>query len=374
MSADFTEALRLYYSTQFPYQLIYNWLDYKEAPEVRFVNREFSFTLPGDIYIRYLSFEDSLDFKHALVKKLPIKIDAGAIYNINPKLHRAFPNDFKPIQRELIFDVDISDYNDVRTCCTESQICQKCWPLMSIGAKILNSILTKEFGFKHLLFVFSGRRGFHCWVCDKEARLLTAEARRAIADYFALIQGGANLVKRVELDATKPLHPMVTKALNIIDEQFEDLMVDKQDFLSNDHLIQNVIDLTGDENKDLQPRLQANCRLHKSSSQDCWNAIKKTSQEHRPRRGRYNYFLQEVKLQHCFPRLDTHVTRGMNHLLKLPFCVHPKTGNVCVPIDIKAIDGFRLEQVPNIKDLTREKLDPFVKIFKEFCENLSESS
>ena len=331
--------------------------------------KEFSFTLPGDIYIRYQSFSTAAEFQGALVHRIPIKIDAGAVYNNNPRFLKANPDQIKPVQRELVFDIDISDYNDARTCCQDSGICKKCWPFMAIGAKILNTILTREFGFKHILFVFSGRRGFHCWVCDKEARELGGDARRAIADYLALVKGGDNLVKRVELDSTRGLHPMICKALEVIDEQFEDLMINKQDFLSEDHLVQSIIDLC-QEDMELQKRLAAQCKLNKKSSSDCWRTIVDICNSSRPKRMRYNYFIQEVKLQHCFPRIDSNVTRGVNHLLKLPFCVHPKTGKVCVPLDLETIDNFDPDSVPNIKNLTPKAMDPYIRVLKRFCDNL----
>jgi DNA primase small subunit len=37
---------------------------------------------------------------------------------------------------------------------------------MRIASKILFSSMSEDFGFHDMLFVFSGRRGLHLWVCD----------------------------------------------------------------------------------------------------------------------------------------------------------------------------------------------------------------
>ena len=42
------------------------------------------------------------------------------------------------------------------------------------------------------MFVYSGRRGVHCWVCDAEARRLSNEQRSAVAEYLTMASSGAN--------------------------------------------------------------------------------------------------------------------------------------------------------------------------------------
>ena len=64
--------------------------------------------------------------------------------------------------------------------------------------------------------------------------------------------------------------------------------------------------------------------------------------------------LEDVILQYTYPRLDAEVSKHRNHLLKAPFCIHPKTGRVCVPVDPETIDDFNPETVPTVFQLLKE--------------------
>jgi DNA primase small subunit len=64
--------------------------------------------------------------------------------------------------------------------------------------------------------------------------------------------------------------------------------------------------------------------------------------------------VEDIILQYTYPRIDAEVSKHRNHLLKAPFCVHPKTGRICVPVDPETIDEFDPELVPTVGQLLRE--------------------
>lgn len=77
------------------------------------------------------------------------------------------------------------------------------------------------------------------------------------------------------------------------------------------------------------------------------------------------FLIEEIMIQYMYPRLDINVSLSLNHLLKSPFCIHPKTGKIGVPLDPKTVDQFDPNKVPTIETLLDE-IDKFdAKIKKE---------
>lgn len=145
------DRLKIYYEKAFPYDLMFRWMAYDkfenktlrsldDGTESGYFNRrEFSFTLENDVYCRYQSFNSAKEFKEALVTKVPFKIDMGAVFNQPPKNQHT--TTIIPIEKEMVFDIDMTDYDNVRTCCEGAKVCQLCWEFMVLATKVINESL-----------------------------------------------------------------------------------------------------------------------------------------------------------------------------------------------------------------------------------------
>ncbi|KAG0565834.1 hypothetical protein KC19_7G017400 [Ceratodon purpureus] len=370
----------------FPYAEMYKWLSYGHdgkhpgCDASIMGRREFSFTLEHDIYIRYLSFHDVSEMEATIKSKCPHKIDIGALYNVEPAKRTAYAGGsdrvFAPVERELVFDIDMTDYDDIRTCCSGADICLKCWPLMNIAIKILDTVLREDFGFEHLLWVYSGRRGVHCWVCDARARRLSNEARSAITRYLTLYKGNENTTKKVSLTGPA-LHPALSRAYEICRTYFEEHILPNQELLNSEGHFEKVLELVPDESvrAQMRDRWQDNRRASVAKdgiSASRWKQLKQALESKKVTPS-VRRSLEEIIFSYTYPRIDIEVSKHMNHLLKAPFCIHPKTGRVCVPIDPQDCDNFDPTNVPTLAQLLNELNAEGVKGGSE-CRDLDKTS
>lgn len=81
---------------------------------------------------------------------------------------------------------------------------------MQAACKVLNEALEEDFGFTEMIWVFSGRRGIHCWVCDERAKKMNNQVRESIINYLSLIQGNEKSTSFLKAGILKDnMHPSV---------------------------------------------------------------------------------------------------------------------------------------------------------------------
>lgn len=368
--------MQFYYKYLYPFKSIFTWLNHSPKPGRDIINREFAMSFRSGAYKRYNSYNSVQEFKNQIVKANPDRFEIGAVYNKPPQDRDSLlKSDMVPLEKELIFDIDMDDYDTFRTCCSGAQVCDKCWKFISLAMKIMETVLVDDFGYEVFFWVFSGRRGAHCWVSDRRARTLNDLQRRNVLDYVNVVKD-RSAEKRIALK--RPYHPHLARSLEQLKPFFTEIILDEQNPWQNDeHAVQTL--LPGLHDKNLVQALTAFWKENPGrTSKEKWSDIdviaskelkitKKQEFAHRLRECK-----EDMVIATLYPKLDIEVTKQTIHLLKAPFCVHPATGNVCVPIDEKftPADAPKLldlqnEMELNGGDVTKTALQPYLEAFQK---------
>eukprot|EP01056_Protomagalhaensia_sp_Gyna25_P001091 Protomagalhaensia_sp_Gyna_25__1090@NODE_152_length_4807_cov_90_610529_g118_i0_p3_GENE_NODE_152_length_4807_cov_90_610529_g118_i0NODE_152_length_4807_cov_90_610529_g118_i0_p3_ORF_typecomplete_len416_score76_32DNA_primase_S/PF01896_19/9_1e49_NODE_152_length_4807_cov_90_610529_g118_i034784725 len=356
--------LAAYYTTLCPLEAITQWL----KPAVNALpleHREISMSMAREdgkeIYKRWQSFKNAEELKAELLRMKPVphKFDIGAVYSKPVALRDDILKGdipFYPLAREFVLDIDMNDYDQIRTCCEGKKLCRLCWRFLAAAALLIDETLREDCAFEEILWVFSGRRGIHCWVTDLEAKRMAGSARSAVASYLVLIPQQRLTAHMLPLKgrymrrAVKVLGrlwPLILEEQDVYFHhlssgreatQFESLKTSLIALLPNVPVASILEELVKSapasnwEGCSLEFWKQLACRLkqHSEVAQDA---------------------LDIIMVHTLQPRLDINVSKDVGHLLKAPFVIHQGTGKVCCPLRLPDIEAFDPELVPLVSQL-----------------------
>ncbi|NXU93674.1 PRI1 primase, partial [Xiphorhynchus elegans] len=251
----------------------------------------------------------------------------------------------------------------------------------------------EDLGIRHRLWVYSGRRGVHCWVCDDAVRKWSPALRAATVEYLTLVKVGVGDILgnpeswgKVLALVPEDILPGAARGLEGGSALWDGGAVGSVQLRVN-------LDQPAQHREGLQGEFPK-----KKDSVQRWELLRGRMERTRSRGASPCYADWEIMLQFCFPRLDINVSKGVGHLLKSPFSVHPKTGRISVPLDLQRLDQFDPFAVPTITSLCHEldtagsdgeqedvkemepkrrardyrktSLAPYVRVFEQFVEGM----
>ena len=82
IDASSAEVMLAFYRRLYPFKSIFQWLNQEHSPTQLFTHREFSFTLQGDVYLRYNSFNNADDLKKQVCSLNPTRFEIGPVYSV----------------------------------------------------------------------------------------------------------------------------------------------------------------------------------------------------------------------------------------------------------------------------------------------------
>ena len=136
------QYLKKYYDLYFPFERIYDWLSYslktKSGKEIvesdYFKRREISYIVKSrdgndEFCLRHLCYHTPQEFRNDVINYTPLRIDIGPVCDREPKVNKDQVQGVKAIavEREFVIDIDLSDYDNIRTCCKGKKMCSRCW-------------------------------------------------------------------------------------------------------------------------------------------------------------------------------------------------------------------------------------------------------
>lgn len=357
--------LSLYYNNKlnedkltYPFDIIIKMITLNNNYNIK--NRNMMLSLKNDISVRNFEKSTNETFIKSVKNKLPLSIH---MEKLNLNTDKSFIENspiLNQIYKEFVFDIDLDDFDDLFNtklclfngklnkdeiqfkslricgCIGQKKACSKCWYLMGSSSIVIKFFMEKFFNINKFLWVYSGNRGIHCWINNKQLNLLNENSRKNIMNLMILNTDkeifnkmNNNLFKEL---FEKELNPyFLTKILpTTLFNYLEPLILE---FINCYYpLIYNSLNHTW--------------KLKNLTNEYKWNLLIEYSISIKES---INIFLIFRLL---YPIFDTNVSISISHLLKLPYSIHSKTNRLSIPIPFDSIYSLPIDDYEFIKSIS----------------------
>ncbi|PWI48945.1 hypothetical protein CEE45_04235 [Candidatus Heimdallarchaeota archaeon B3_Heim] len=316
-------AIRDYYATEFDVDTLTQVIDFSS-----FSTREFGFVSLNGKFFRNIAFETPDDLQDFLIDRCPTDAYIGAVYD-NPPSRKRPIHTLEWIGHELVFDIDINDYDAVRKyvcdCTGAGQVCLRCWQLINVSISLIDETLRRDFGMNDIIWLFSGRRGVHGWVRDSNTFDLDRDQRQSIIDYLSIIKGEDETARVQE---RKQLKYEFRKRTESTIFRYYLKNIRRKDLVE--------LGLSGNVATNTIRQLK-----HQDGYVD--DNLARSFNLSLARVNKYDEILRRWA-----PRIDHKVTIDLRRLLRMPTSIHGKTGKVARILDFEDFFDFNPEDEPSI--------------------------
>lgn len=299
----------------------------------------------GNVYAqKQLSRSTPDELRYALQHQAPESLHMGQMLP-----EEALYSGLEP-RKELVFDIDCTDYRRFCDCEGQKKLCPFCWALHMTGTVlVLRHFLCQCLGIREeqLLWVFSGGKGIHCFVNTRAYLPLGDQERRRLV---GLLECGRDDWTRMR-ELTQQLATQHPDFMEQLETHFLETVLQRHDALCNAKLRAYVLEVLAAEFPLIYLNLtkawaqyDAGARIERrntteappNESEQRWCLLQRVELNLSGFDPQQTRASQCLMLRLLWPVLDAGPL-ALHHRIKLPFSIHSGSQRLALPMSAEQL-------------------------------------
>ncbi len=320
---------------------------------------------------------NATEFKNSIVSIEPMSLHMDYQLNIDAKKVGYYHTTRE--RKELVFDIDLTDYRRFCDCDGKKQYCKICWLHIEGSIMILDHFLQiiLQYRPENILWVFSGGKGIHCIVNNYQAISMNEEERKNLYNMIAMPDEDSDSFVVRYIGLKNKTHPEFISSLykhflkEVIGER-NLLKLTKFETFCIDRLMGTFPSFANTLKKSWSNFdngiIKKKCRTIEVSnvSEKKWSILERLEYEIacniRP-----SHF---IMIHLFYPMVDEGPLK-LHHKFKLPFSVHHSTKNIALPVEKEKLLSTTMSESPLTLSKIIERRDSEMELYANSIDILS---